>query len=72
MADVIEFASAPIDPPVKPEGQRFVLFPASLRLDRRVSGTPGQVNPARPVSAAEPRKPLLFIHNLKSHRKTGE
>jgi len=71
MADVIEFASARIDPPVKPEGQRFFLFPTSLRLDRRVHGMPERARAVQP-SQTVPRKPLLFIHNLKPHRKTGK
>ena len=64
-------SAAQIDPPVKPEGTRSSIFPLSLRLDRRAHETPDYV-PTAPSSKASTHKPLLFIHNLKSHRKTGE
>ena len=64
-------AAAQIDPPVKPEGERKHIYPTSLRPDRRAHESPEQAQPAQP-SPASAHKPLLFIHNLKPHRKTGK
>ena len=73
-------AAVQMVPPVKPEGLRFFHSPLSLRLDRRAHGTLGSAQTAQTAQTAHTaqphsavsRKPLFFIHNLKSHRKTGE
>ncbi len=75
--------AAQIDPPVNPpikseeEGKRSSILPLSLRLDRRAHGTLDSAQSAQSAQYAQPpqastRKPLLFIHNLKPHRKTGK
>ncbi|GAA6157671.1 hypothetical protein NBRC116588_31440 [Pyruvatibacter sp. HU-CL02332] len=73
MAQIIEFGASPVDPPVKPEDGviKWVHHqtPAAIvRFNRTIQTTAAPRN----AKAAQPRKPLLFIHNLKSHRKTGE
>ena len=73
MADIIEFAAMPMDPPVKPEDGviKWVHHqtPAAIvRFNRTIHTAMA----SRATSVPAPHKPLLFIHNLKSHRKTGE
>jgi len=73
MADVIELDAMPMDTPVKPEDGviKWVHHqtPAAIvRFNRTIHTAVA----SRPASTPEPRKPLLFIHNLKPHRKTGE
>ncbi|GAB5503715.1 hypothetical protein [Pyruvatibacter sp.] len=77
MADVIELGAMPMDAPSDLFGKPkdgvvlwggFQLPPAIVQLNRSTQTTAAP----RTTKAARPRKPLLFIHNLKSHRKTGE
>ena len=85
MADVIQFGATPMDPSpgssCKPEDGvlKWVHHqtPAAMVRFNRTIHAAAQIDPpeqakVEPPSQAQPSKPLLFIHNLKPHRKTGK
>ncbi|MEO0960780.1 MAG: hypothetical protein AAFY01_00015 [Pseudomonadota bacterium] len=73
MADVIELGATPMVPTTTSEDGVIKWVhnqtPAAIVQFNRTIQTAAA---PRTAKEARSRKPLLFIHNLKSHRKTGE